>query len=419
MKDYFLKVKLARCDFDLTKVSPQGMVRLIASDKVFYLNQEDFANAANFLKCLKPGDELKVCAELLNDGSFWVSWLYHDTKGMLEPNRTFPLQSEQIKWLFIAFFLTVFGGGWSYFSLLYLEQNFFVIVSMIISTGVVLVSISSIGEKLFRIFQFIRPKQRKRIRALDNVIAKQDTIAADNQQLIIENIKQSRLPRYIKATKSLPQFKQSDVQSIRGKIKLHHVDRIKIYRRYHEGMYLQISCQINKKPIVFSYRERPFYSDSNLFIADGDDIELFFLPSDNNSAAPIFLGVYNYTDNGAYLISGQMYLGNRQANRTAILTAGLIFAFIFTLTAIFEILDVFEKGGYWDKWDWLSIGNTFLGMTLIVSAIISGFALIIVLCSNLYILLSEKGKSRYQTYYLLQQRRIDNKQSSYITELSV
>ncbi|MEB6858462.1 hypothetical protein NA898_16415 [Proteus cibi] len=418
MKDYFLNVKLERCDFNQSEISPKGMVRLIASGKNFYLNDADFANSQDFLKRLKQDDELKICAELLKDGSFWVQWIYHDTKGRLEPERKFTLTAKQQKWLLLAFILTVIGGGWSYYSLLYLDVNFLIVVSMVISFGAVMVGVSYIGEKVYRYFQRTRPKHRKRIKALDNVIAKQDIIAPDGEQLVIPHIKTVSLPKRITRKNLTFHIKDNKVQRVRGKIKLHHVDRIKIHSRNSETVIMQISCLIDKHPFVFSYRERLFYSDHNLFLADGDDVELFFWQAEDKNSGPIVLGVYNHTDNGAYSISGQMYIGHQRTKRLSLLITGLISAFIFSIFTILSISDVYDNGNYWDKWDWFFIGDTFLGMGIIFSSIITGFAFLIALFSNLYILLSQKGNSSYQTYFLLQQQCVENKRTVYITELS-
>lgn len=418
MNDYFLNVKLERCDFNQSEISPKGMVRLIASGKNFYLNDADFANSQDFLKRLKQDDELKICAELLKDGSFWVQWIYHDTKGRLEPERKFTLTAKQQKWLLLAFILTVIGGGWSYYSLLYLDVNFLIVVSMVISFGAVMVGVSYIGEKVYRYFQRTRPKHRKRIKALDNVIAKQDIIAPDGEQLVIPHIKTVSLPKRITRKNLTFHIKDNKVQRVRGKIKLHHVDRIKIHSRNSETVIMQISCLIDKHPFVFSYRERLFYSDHNLFLADGDDVELFFWQAEDKNSGPIVLGVYNHTDNGAYSISGQMYIGHQRTKRLSLLITGLISAFIFSIFTILSISDVYDNGNYWDKWDWFFIGDTFLGMGIIFSSIITGFAFLIALFSNLYILLSQKGNSSYQTYFLLQQQCVENKRTVYITELS-
>ncbi|WP_342639789.1 hypothetical protein [Proteus faecis] len=419
MKDYFLSVKLERCDFNQSKISPKGMVRLIASGKNFYFNEEDFANSQDFLKRLKQGDELKICAELLKDGSFWVQWIYHDTKGRLEPERKFTLTEKQQKWLLLAFILTFVGCYWSYFSILHLDVNFFIVVSMVIAFGAMMMGISYIGEKAYRYFQRTRPKHRKRIKALDKVIAKQDIIASDGEQLIIPNIKTIPLLKCMTTRKkpTIP-IKDSKVQRVRGKIKLHHVDRIKVHSRNSESVIIQISCLIDKHPFVLSYRERLFYSDHNLFLADDDVVELFFWQAEDKCSGPVVLGIYNHTDNGAYSISGQMYIGHQRTKRLALLITGLISAFIFSIFAILSISDVYDNGNYWDKWDWFFIGDTFLGMGIIFSLIITGFAFLIALFSNLYILLSEKGNSSYQTYFLLQQQCVENKKTVYVTELS-
>lgn len=417
MKDYFLNVKLERCDFSQSKISPKGMVRLIASGKKFYLNEADFANSQDLLKRLKQGDELKICAELLKDGSFWVQWIYHDTKGRLEPERKFTLTAKQKKWLLIAFFLTVIGGWWSYFSLIYLEPNFFIIITMIISFGAVMAGISYIGEKVYRYFQRTRPKHRKRIKALDKVIAKQALIAPDGEQLIITGIKSAPLPSFTLSKKSFPQIKQSKVQRVRGIIQIHSINRLQIHSRNSETVIMQISCLINKHPFVLSYRERLFYSDHNLFLADGDDVELFFWQAEDKNSGPVILGVYNHTDNGAYSISGQMYIGHQRTYRLSLLITALVSIFVFSMVAGLSISDVYDNGNYWDKWDWYSIGDAFLGMGIIYGLIMSGFAFLIALFSNLYILFSEKGNSSYQTHFLLQQQCVENKRPLYITEL--
>ncbi|MEQ5162178.1 hypothetical protein ABN196_16120 [Proteus terrae] len=417
MKDYFLNVKLERCDFNQSKISPNGMVRLIASGKNFYLNEEDFSNSQDFLKRLKQGDELKICAELLKDGSFWVQWIYHDTKGRLEPERKFTLTAKQQKWLLLAFILTLVGGYWSYFSILYLEVNFFIVVSMVIACGAVMAGISYIGEKAYRYFQRTRPKHRKRIKALDKVITKQVLIAPDGERLIITGIKSAPLPSLTVIKKSFPQIKQSKVQRVRGIIQIHSSNRIKMHHRNGETVIMQVSCLIDNHPFVLSYRERLFYSDHNLFLADGDDVELFFWQAEDKNSGPVILGIYNHTDNGAYTISGQMYIGHQRTYRLSLLIVALISVFIFSMVASFSISDVYDNGNYWDKWDWYFIGDSFLGMGIIYGLIMSGIAFLTALFSNLYILLSEKGNSSYQTHFLLQQQCIESKQPLYITEL--
>ena len=418
MKDYFLNVKLEQCDFNQSKISPKGMVRIMASGKVFYFNEEDFTQAQAFLQRQKVGDELKICAELLKDGSFWVQWIFHATKGRLEPERTFILTAKQKKWLLIAFILTVVGGGWSYFALLYLGTNLFIAFSMVISFGAVMVGVSYIGEKVYRCFQRTRPKHKKRLKALDSILANKYAISSDSIQLIIPKIKQSALPKLVLSKKQIPQFKQNQVKRIRGKIKLHHVDRTTIYQRGSNYSLTQTSFQIDKTPFILSYRDRYFYSDHNLFMTDGDDIELFYWQSPDNSSAPVILGVYNHTDGGAYSVAAQTYIGHQQAKNPIIFAFGATTTFIFSIFAFFAISEVYEKGNYWDKWDWLSISDTFLGIGIVYTGVMSGIIFLILLFSNLYIVLSKKGMGCYQTYFLLQEQRIKREQPLHITGLS-
>lgn len=46
MRVQYFHVSLTQCDYQ--NVSPMGMVRLIASQKVFFFNQGDFSNSEIF-----------------------------------------------------------------------------------------------------------------------------------------------------------------------------------------------------------------------------------------------------------------------------------------------------------------------------------------------------------------------------------
>ncbi|WP_204278725.1 hypothetical protein, partial [Enterobacter hormaechei] len=83
----------------------------------------------------------------------------------------------------------------------------------------------------YRYFQRTRPKHRKRIKALDKVIAKQALIAPDGERLIITGIKSAPLPSLPVIKKSFPQIKQSKVQRVRGIIQIHSSNRIKMHHR--------------------------------------------------------------------------------------------------------------------------------------------------------------------------------------------
>lgn len=419
MKDYFLNVKLEQCDFDQGEISPKGMVRIIASGNTFYFNEEDFTQSQTFLKRLKLGDELKICAELLKDGSFWVQWIAHSTKGRLEPERTFTLTTKQKKWLFIALISTVIGSWWTYFSLMTLDFNFLLVISTILAIGFVIAGTSYMVEKIYFCFKLLRPKHKKRLKALDSVLANKYSILSDGIQLIIPKIKQPILEKLIINKKSIAKFKQSQVKRIRGKINIHHVDRVTIYQRGSNYSLTKTLFQIDNIPFILSYRDRYFYSDHNLFMANGDDIELFYWQSPNNSSTPVILGVYNHTDGGAYTITAQAYISHQQAKNPIMFAFGATTAFVFSIFAFFAISEVYEKGNYWDKWDWLSIGDTFLGMGIIFTVIMSGIMFLILLFSNLYIVFSAKGMSSYQTYFLLQEQRMKREQSLYITGLSL
>lgn len=53
---------------------------------LFY--RDDFSDSENLLATLAAGDRVKIGAHRLQDGSYWLHWLLHGTKGRLEPDRT-------------------------------------------------------------------------------------------------------------------------------------------------------------------------------------------------------------------------------------------------------------------------------------------------------------------------------------------
>ncbi|WP_157091989.1 hypothetical protein, partial [Proteus myxofaciens] len=201
----------------------------------------------------------------------------------------------------------------------------------------------------------------------------------------ISGIKQSKLPN-LKLTKNKEcKFKNSSVKRIRDKVSLYHADKINIVRYRSSYSLYQASFSINQHPFVLFSQDRSFYSEHNIFIADGDDIEVFYLQSEDKDSLPIILGVYNYTDNGAYLISGQFYIGHQRAKKSIYWILGGVTAFIFSILFFFSVSNIYDNGNYWDKWDWLSIADMFLFFGIIYFCIVSGIAFLISLLSNLYI----------------------------------
>ncbi|MFV8208430.1 hypothetical protein ACNQ3M_25805, partial [Enterobacter cloacae complex sp.6701988] len=123
-------------------VSPMGMVRLITSDKVFFFNAEDFENSQIFLERLQKDDTLIISAEQLNDGSYWLNWVYHPEYGRLEPDRNLKFDKGLVKQYLLSLGLTALFIP-AYFCLFTDEDSVWLIViasllAMAAFTGAVL-----------------------------------------------------------------------------------------------------------------------------------------------------------------------------------------------------------------------------------------------------------------------------------------
>ncbi|KGI83721.1 hypothetical protein JY98_16390, partial [Exiguobacterium mexicanum] len=136
----YFQTTLTQCDYK--NVTPIGMVRLLASDKVFFFNQDDFKNSQIFLDRLKKGDVLIICAEQMNDGSYWVNWVYHETKGRLEPDRTVGFTRKLgIQFLISLFLMALIPAV--YYCFIEADDNFLMIILVAVLgcaafTGIVL-----------------------------------------------------------------------------------------------------------------------------------------------------------------------------------------------------------------------------------------------------------------------------------------
>ena len=89
------------------QTAPDNLVRIIASGQAFFY-RDDFSDSENLLARLAAGDRVKIGAHRLRDGSYWLHWLLHGTKGRLEPDRTLKYKLKYVALLLLG---AVLAGG--------------------------------------------------------------------------------------------------------------------------------------------------------------------------------------------------------------------------------------------------------------------------------------------------------------------
>ncbi|MBD2803304.1 hypothetical protein ID855_00940 [Xenorhabdus sp. ZM] len=112
MKPQFFNVTLEKCDYE--NVIPENMVRLIASGEVFFFRQENFPDCQQVLRKLESGDQLKIGAHRLKDGTYWLHWLHHAAKGYLESNKNYVFKFSMLC-SFVIGMMVVFSGVWVHY----------------------------------------------------------------------------------------------------------------------------------------------------------------------------------------------------------------------------------------------------------------------------------------------------------------
>lgn len=185
MQTQFFHVTVEQCASQQT--APDNLVRIIASGQTFFFYRDDFSDSENLLARLAAGDRVKIGAHRLQDGSYWLHWLLHSTKGRLEPDRTLKYKLKYFALLVLGAALT--GGFPAAFFIMDREDSwltialfFIAIIAGLIGIGLVLF----VGSELLLIAHRGR---RRLLRALDRVLLGQDVTPPGSLSLKIPGIK--------------------------------------------------------------------------------------------------------------------------------------------------------------------------------------------------------------------------------------
>ncbi|WP_368884560.1 hypothetical protein [Providencia vermicola] len=416
----YFNVTLSQCDYQ--KVIPTGMVRLIASDLVFFFNLADFKHGEVFLKKLEQGDELVICAERLNDGSYWINWVFHQTKGRLEPDREVGFHRGMLKSLLWALGLSSFSIL-AYFCFAYDEESFWLILLGSLACLAVFSGVVMGALVIKEICYIISPRRKWILKALDKVIAGQYQITPEKTPQI--NILGTRNPKIkpmkVKAVREPKMSQEDELNLTRGKVNLveSFQSAIMRYRGPQEICNITI-IQIDRKQFtVITPVNEPVFNNHSLFMAQGDDIEVYHKKLRQAENEEIVFGIFNRQDQLAYSISRGGWPPERSFYYLLwIFIVGMI-AFFTLMVLSMNIADILERGGYWDRWDWQYMMDNAIEFIGMASSISLGIGFLSALCITIYFSVSQRGRIHFQTQYYLRYLRLKRGKSGYVTEVRV
>lgn len=358
-----------------------------------------------------------ICAEEMNDGSYWAEWVYHEKHGRLEPDRTISFNRSLGKQYLISLALMALIPA-VYYCFINADDSFLMIILVSLLGcaafgGIVLFALALAETK-----HILSPKRKSILKALDLVIDGQYQKSEQGQQIEILGIKSSK-NKANKLRKSVDNYRdKASLLVTRGKVNITSTLSLTVARGDAEQKLNHIGLQINKSHMdVLVSANEPLFNNHNLFIAQGDELEVFHKNIQAHSKEQVIFGIYNHQDGLAYSLIG------KGAPQERGFYTGL-WGFICCILAIFilvvgglSISETFEKGGYWDHWDWMNIIDTGVMYISFSGTILLGISFLIALCVAIYFKVSKRGNAYYQSQYLLKQLRRQHGKTDYVTEV--
>lgn len=411
----YFHVKLVQCDYQ--NVTPVGMVRLIASDKVFFFNAEDFENSQIFLARLKKNDDLVICAERMNDGSYWLKWVYHPEHGRLEPDRNLKFDKGLVKQYLLSFGLTALFIP-AFFCVFNDEESTWLIV-----LGSLLAMAAFVGGVLLfmcisQTFTIFSRKRKTILRALDLVIAGKFQVNSGDNLIQIEGIKNPKSkPLKIDHRKQKP-IPETSLQVTKGKVNLKSIKTVEYY--YRGGTYTrnEIELQVNKSHLNLKLdASKPFFNNHSFFLAQGDEVEVYHSNVENGFPDSVVFGMYNHQDDLAYTLSARGMAQERGLYLALWGITGIILALFLAMFGAMAISDVVDRGSHWDYWDWLYLLDNDLIFIGFASSITLGISFLIALGMAAYYRFSKRGNGYYQTQAILNLLRCQQGKDAYVMEV--
>ncbi|EKT64055.1 hypothetical protein [Providencia alcalifaciens] len=411
----YFQVKLIQCDYK--HVSPMGMVRLITSDKVFFFNAEDFENSQIFLERLQKDDTLIISAEQLNDGSYWLNWVYHPEYGRLEPDRNLKFDKGLVKQYLLSLGLTALFIP-AYFCLFTDEDSVWLIViasllAMAAFTGVVLLYMC-----ISQTFTIFSRKRKTILRALDLVIDGKFQVLSGENLIQIEGIKNPK-SKPLKINPTLDKLPPEPSLSVtKGNVNLKNINIIEYYYRGNTTIRHEVELQVNKSHLNLKLDgAKPFFNNHSFFLAQGDEVEVYHSKLAENQPDNVVFGVFNYQDNLAYTLSARNMAQERGLYLGLWWITGIILALLLAVFGAISIMEIQDRGGHWDSWDWLYLLDNDLIFIGFASSITLGICFLIALGMAAYYQFSKRGRAYYQTQAILSTLRRQQGKDGYVMEV--
>lgn len=415
MRVQYFHVNLTQCDYQ--NVSPIGMARLIASGKVFFFNQDDFKNSKIFLERLQEGDSLIICAEELNDGSYWLEWVYHEKHGRLEPDRNVSFTRSLGKQYIISLVLMALIPV-VYYCFMAAEDSFLMIALVAILGCAAFCGIVFFGLALAETKRIMSPRRKRILTALDLVIEGRFKINEHSPLIEIDSIKNAT-SKASKISKAVDvNMDETSLSVTCGKVNITDNRSLTVKAGDTEQALNLISLQINKSHMdVLVSANEPLFNNHSLFIAQGDKLEVLHKNIRDHSNEQAIFGIYNHQDGLAYSLIGRgapqergFYFGLWG------FTCFLLIFFVLIAVGL-TTSETIEKGNYWDYWDWVNILDTGGMYISITTTILLGISFSIGLGVAIYYQFSQRGNAYYQSQYILKHLRRQHGQTDYVTEV--
>lgn len=427
MQTQFFNVTVEQCACQQT--APDNLVRIIASGQTFFFYRDDFSDSENLLARLATGDRVKIGAHRLQDGSYWLHWLLHGTKGRLEPDRTL---KYKLKYFALLLLGAVLAGGFpaAFFimdgedSWLTIVLFFIAIIAGLIGIGIVLF----VGSELLLIGHRGR---RRLLRALDRVLQGQDVTPPGSLSLKIPGIKYRAVradavpaTTPLQTAPPLPDGVETSgietVNALNYELCQYEIPRQVQYLDTYAWRQKETHFALTTRALnVPNTKLHPVFRRQHpLFIAKGDPLQVLYCENDVIPELPKVRGIINHRDRQTYLIGGSRYFTEAGLNlcaRVVFIFGAIVACFVLGMMVV-DNADT-SAGFHLDAWTLKRLGSELPPIILLLMLMVSGLALLIEGFAQICRLYSFDQHRTFKTFKYLRNLRRSLWRQAQVTEL--
>ncbi|MEG9605728.1 hypothetical protein V6W93_15305 [Serratia nematodiphila] len=427
MQTQFFNVTVEQCACQQT--APDNLVRIIASGQTFFFYRDDFSDSENLLARLATGDRVKIGAHRLQDGSYWLHWLLHGTKGRLEPDRTL---KYKLKYFALLLLGAVLAGGFpaAFFimdgedSWLTIVLFFIAIIAGLIGIGIVLF----VGSELLLIGHRGR---RRLLRALDRVLQGQDVTPPGSLSLKIPGIKYRAVradavpaTTPLQTAPPLPDGVETSgietVNALNYELCQYEIPRQVQYLDTYTWRQKETHFALTTRALnVPNTKLHPVFRRQHpLFIAKGDPLQVLYCENDVIPELPKVRGIINHRDRQTYLIGGSRYFTEAGLNlcaRVVFIFGAIVACFVLGMMVV-DNADT-SAGFHLDAWTLKRLGSELPPIILLLMLMVSGLALLIEGFAQICRLYSFDQHRTFKTFKYLRNLRRSLWRQAQVTEL--